>query len=179
MDKVKSGQLDKLGLLYERYNKMLFGFFYHLNGSADVSQDLVQNVFERILKYRLGFKGDGQFKTWMFHIARNVNIDYHKKEKQNQKHGEGFYELDQLSQTKEELETEDKNLKLVQMALARLSGEKREIILLSKYQGKKYREIAKLFDCTEGNVKVKVFRALKDLKEVYQELEKKVKSGTF
>jgi DNA-directed RNA polymerase specialized sigma24 family protein len=44
--------------------------------------------------------------------------------------------------------------------------------LLSKYQDKKYKEIGEIIGCSEGAVKVKVFRALQELKEVYRQLEK-------
>ena len=47
MNKVKEGDLDKLGLLFERYHKVLFGFFYNLNHNVAISEDLVQNVGSR------------------------------------------------------------------------------------------------------------------------------------
>jgi RNA polymerase sigma-70 factor (ECF subfamily) len=72
MLQVKAGQVDQLGLLFERYHRILFSFFYNLNRNVEMSEDLVQNVFMRILKYKHRFKGDGEFKTWMFHIAKNV-----------------------------------------------------------------------------------------------------------
>ncbi|HEY5824071.1 MAG TPA: sigma factor, partial [Cyclobacteriaceae bacterium] len=52
MIKVRDGDLDKLGLLFERYKKPLYGFFYGMNKSQELSQDLVQNTFFRIMKYR-------------------------------------------------------------------------------------------------------------------------------
>ncbi len=61
MLKVKSGDLDKLGLLYERHKKRLFGFFYKMNSDASLSEDLVQNVFVRMLKYKHTFTGEGSF----------------------------------------------------------------------------------------------------------------------
>src|SRR6188768_891338 len=81
MLKVKDGDLDRLGLLFERYKKPLFGFFYGMNKDAELSEDLVQNVFFRILKYRYLFRGEGDFRTWMFHIARNVSHDHYRKNK--------------------------------------------------------------------------------------------------
>lgn len=175
MLKVKDGNLDKLGLLFERYKKPLFGFFYGMNKDAELSEDLVQNVFFRILKYRYLFRGEGDFKTWMFHIARNVNNDHYRKNKlgkaesveswENRLGHDDAYSV-QLQQ--------DEETKMLSMALDRLSADKREIILLSKYQEKKYKEIGEILGCTEGAVKVKVFRALQDLKAVYQQLEKQM-----
>jgi RNA polymerase sigma-70 factor (ECF subfamily) len=66
----------------------------------------------------------------------------------------------------------DEELHLLSMAMERLPEEKRELILMSKYQERKYKEIGEIIGCTEGAVKVKVFRALQDLKAVYKQLEK-------
>jgi RNA polymerase sigma factor (sigma-70 family) len=173
MIKVKDGDVDKLGLLFERYKKPLFGFFYGLNKDAALSEDLVQNVFFRILKYRYLFRGEGDFRTWMFHIARNVSHDHFRKIK-----WKGRDNLDQWEERltdHENRQTEfqqDEEMQLLSMAMDKLPEDKREILLLSKYQDKKYREIAEILGCTEGAVKVKVFRALQELKEVYRKLEK-------
>jgi len=172
MLKVKNGDLDHLGLLYERYKKQLFGFFYNLNRDKDLSEDLVQNTFIRIIKYKHGFKGEGEFKSWMFHIARNVNIDHFKKNKKNN-------ETDSLEAWQEEAtddaETQlsiDKegNLQLLEKAIDQLDYEKRELITMSKIKGIKYKEIGEVLSCSEGAVKVKVFRALRELKEVYEQI---------
>jgi RNA polymerase sigma factor (sigma-70 family) len=173
MIKVKDGDLQKLGLLFERYKKPLFGFFYGLNKNGALSEDLVQNVFLRILKYRYLFRGEGDFKTWMFHIARNVNHDHFRKQKWR-----GTEDLDHWQEqltNHENRQTEfqqDEELELLSVALDQLSEEKREVILLSKYHEKKYREIGAILGCSEGAVKVKVFRAMQDLKALYRKLEK-------
>ena len=70
-----------------------------------------------------------------------------------------------------EWQTEDEQ-RMLAVALEKLSEEKREILLLSKYQEKKYKEIGDILGCTEGTVKVKVFRALQDLKAIYHQVEK-------
>jgi RNA polymerase sigma-70 factor (ECF subfamily) len=175
MLKVKDGDLDRLGLLFERYKKPLFGFFYGMNKDAELCEDLVQNVFFRILKYRYLFRGEGDFKTWMFHIARNVNHDHYRKNKLgktesvedwNERLGHGDIYTSQVQQ--------DEELKMLSLAMDRLPEDKREILLLSKFQDKKYKEIGEIIGCSEGAVKVKVFRALQDLKAVYKQLEKQM-----
>ncbi len=79
MLKVKAGDLDKMGLLFERYHRPLFAFLYHSTGQAAHSEDLVQTVFYRMLKYRYTFTEVGEFRTWMYHLARNVLNDAIKK----------------------------------------------------------------------------------------------------
>lgn len=173
MLKVKDDDLDKLGLLFERYKKPLFGFFYNLNRNQELSEDLVQNTFLRILKYRHLFRGEGDFRTWMFHIARNVSHDHYRKDKLKAKDNVEDWQ-DQLvhhENRSSELEQQDEQT-LLAVAMERLPADKREILLLSKYQEKKYKEIGEVLGCSEGAVKVKVFRALQELKTMYQQLEK-------
>ena len=175
MIKVRDGDLDKLGLLFERYKKPLYGFFYGMNRDQDLSEDLVQNTFFRIMKYRHLFRGDGDFKTWMFHIARNVRHDHFRKDKLKAKDDVDKWQ-DRLGHD-ENRSTEmqhDEEEQMLSMAMDRLPADKREILLLSKYQDKKYKEIGEIMGCSEGAVKVKVFRALQELKVVFQQLEKRM-----
>ncbi|MEC7754928.1 RNA polymerase sigma factor [Roseivirga sp. UBA1976] len=173
MLKVKAGQLDQLGLLFERYNRPLYGFFYRLTSDGNASEDLVQNVFVRIIKYRHTYKGDGKFSTWIFHMARNLFADYYKKEKrlgyrEDVSVTDKYYADNNNAETFK-IASEERHL--LEKAMRRLSAEKREILVLSKYQGMKYSDIAELLDCSESAVKVRIFRALKELKANYEKLE--------
>ena len=182
MAKVRDGDLDRLGLLFERYKKPLYGFFYGLNRQQELSEDLVQNTFLRILKYRHLFRDEptrrlngGDFRAWMFQIARNVNNDHHRGNKIKAKEELEDWQ-DKLGHN-ENMSTEMLQAdthEMLSMAMERLPMEKREVLLLSKYQEKKYHEIGEILGCSEGAVKVKVFRALQELKEVYKQLEKQM-----
>lgn len=173
MMKVREGDLDKMGLLFERYKRPLYGFFYGLNKEQELSEDLVQNTFLRILKYRNLFRGEGDFRAWMFHIARNVNIDHHRKHRikatealENWQERVGHHE----NQSVEMQQNEEH--RMLSMAMDRLPADKREVLLLSKFEERKYSEIGEVLGCTEGAVKVKVFRALQELKVIFKQLEK-------
>lgn len=171
MLKVKEGDLDRLGLLFERYHRILLAFFYRIHHDGNLSEDLVQNVFMRILKYRHGFKGDGIFKVWMFHIARNVSHDQFKKDTKRSFANDDLEKWEgRLSD--EESETEEKEIKdrLLFQALELLDPEKKELLVMTKLNGVKYREISELLGITEGNVKIKVFRALGELKSKMTEI---------
>ncbi len=169
MLKVKTGDTGKLGLLYERYKKRLFGFFYQMNHDVKVSEDLVQNVFVRVLKYKHSYREDSQFITWLFCIARNVNFDHYKKYKKDYH----TVELQNIHEKKSENHEPDEqlianeNTILLKRAMNRLPTKKQEILLLSKFQELKYKEIAVILGCTEVAARTKAHRALSELKEIF------------
>ena len=68
MLKVKSGDLNRMGLLFERYHRELFGFLYHMSSNADASEDMVQTVFYRMLKYRHTLTGGGISEAGCYHL---------------------------------------------------------------------------------------------------------------
>ncbi len=172
MVRVKDGSLDQLGLLFERHKRPLYGFFYNMTRDRDLSEDLVQTVFLRILKYRHLFRAEGDFKAWMFLIARNVHNDQYRKKKLVREPLDRWTEqLAGEGNRMEEIERGDEQT-MLREAMDRLPEDKREVLLLSKYQERKYSEIAQLLGCTEGAVKVKVFRALQELKTIYKQVEK-------
>ena len=176
MEKVKSGNLDQLGLLFERYKKILFGFFYNLNHDAPLSEDLVQNTFMRILKYREGFKGEGEFKVWMFHIARNISHDHFRKNKIKDTDDIASWSdrLGDSSGNRDDVFVQNEEMLMLKMAMNKLDLEKREILTMSKLDGMKYKQIGEVLSCSEGAVKVKVFRALQSLKEAYRHIQSQV-----
>src|SRR5579872_5191334 len=75
MLQVKAGDLERMGLLFERHHRALFGFLFHLTQRHEASEDMVQTVFYRMLKYRRSFTEGSNFSGWMYHIARNVLKD--------------------------------------------------------------------------------------------------------
>jgi len=167
MLKVKSGDLDLLSILFERYKQVLFGFFYRSTSDFASSEDMVQNVFFRILKYRKSFKGYGKFTTWMYRIAHNVLCDHIKKNKGTETDNpERINELTASATLDGDMISEER-LRLLQIALRQLKRESREVLIMSRYQGLKYREIADILDCSESVVKVRIFRALMQLKNIY------------
>jgi RNA polymerase sigma-70 factor (ECF subfamily) len=166
---VRSGDVDKLGLLFERHKNALFGYFYRNTRCTETSEDLVQSVFLRILNYKARFSGDGKFTTWMYHIAHNVYTDHFKKNR-TRTGGRSEPELEDC-RTAEQSMLEGERMQLVEKALYRLSKDQREVLVLSRYEGLKYREISKILSCSEGAVKVRIFRAIMNLKKIYSELE--------
>lgn len=167
MLKVKNGDIDKMGLLYERYNRQLFRFIFNMTRQKELSEDMVQNIFMRMLKYPEGFMGFGEFRMWMYHIARNSVYDHFRKVKRTPAHSDvKDYEEKVVGDQKTDGQLEkDEELKLLEKAMGKLSDENRELLILCRFQELKYSEIAKILNTTEGAIKVRVHRALNQLKE--------------
>src|SRR6478735_6834659 len=76
---VRAGEIRRLGDLFERYHKPLYGFFVRLTNQPSASEHLVQIVFYRILKYRHTYRDEGKFSAWIYHLARKVAADHFRK----------------------------------------------------------------------------------------------------
>jgi RNA polymerase sigma-70 factor (ECF subfamily) len=173
MLKVKAGESHTLGLLYERYKKRLFGFFYQMCKDASLSEDLVQNVFIRLLKYKHTYNEESNFLSWIFRIARNVYYDQFKASTKDR-----TFDLDETDEifTVDNVESnieQTESILLLKKALNQLPAKKKELIVLSKLKELKYKELGEIVGCSEGNARTRVHRALLDLKQIYLTLEKR------
>jgi RNA polymerase sigma-70 factor, ECF subfamily len=167
MTHVRDGDLGKLGTLFERHHARLFNFFLRLTGSRALSEDLVQEVFVRILKYRQSFRSPGEFVPWMFRLARNVSNDHFERRRPEVSDDEVLAaQAAAAPLPPEELEQAESSHRL-RSALLRLPVEKREVLVLSRFGDLRYEEIARLLGCSVGAVKLRVHRALKDLRGIY------------
>src|SRR5262252_8446903 len=79
MRSVRNGDVAQLGTLYDRHQRPLFNFFLRLTASRPAAEDLVHDVFTRILKYRASYGEQEQFTPWMYRIARNAHIEHTRR----------------------------------------------------------------------------------------------------
>ncbi|MEO7144461.1 MAG: sigma-70 family RNA polymerase sigma factor [Bryobacteraceae bacterium] len=167
MAAVRGGDVAQLAVLFERYHRPLFHYFVRLNGNRDLSEDLVQDVFFRMLRYRRTYKDEHPFTAWMYQIARNAQIDHAQKRK-----GEVVELEDRASDAPgaDERLRRRQDVALLRRALALLPMEKREVLIMSRYQNLKYEEIAGILGCEVGTVKARVYRAVRALSEIFNEL---------
>ena len=174
MLRVRDGEVEKLGMLYERHCGPLLNFFIRLTGNARTGEDLVHDVFLRMLKYRHTFEPGHRFTTWMYQVARNAHFDSWRKrqhevslETQETDPGETLRCPDPAPDARLNLSQE---VVLLQQALAALPLESREVLILSRFQNLKYEEIAVILECRVGAVKMRVHRALNELRELFRRL---------
>ncbi len=136
---------------------------------------MVQDVFYRMLKGRHTFTGEGEFKTWMYHLARNVVKDFFRKNKHKASHYDASLYTDKLTggMVADEMMQRKMEIEQLRQAINSLNDESREVLVLSRYQELKYAEIAEILGVSEGAVKVRIHRAINQLKAMYQTVETK------
>lgn len=167
MRAVRDGDVTRLGVLFERHHLRLFNLFRRLGAPPATSEDLVQEVFFRMLKYRNNFRDDGAFQPWMYQLARNISADHYRKHGKDRQGLEDPPEIpDAAPLAPENLERSESERRM-RRALLSLPPEKREVLVLSRYQLMKYDQIAAVLGCSVGAVKVRVHRAIKDLRDAY------------
>ena len=167
MRAVRAGDLGKLGDLFDRYHVALFDFLNRMTGRRDVAEDLVQEVFLRILKYRATYRDDARFETWVFRIARNARADYFtRRDTVEALSDEALASPDEALGPEGELERHGETV-LLRRALMTLREDRRELIILARYRGMKHEAIAELLGIDVGAVKVRIHRALKELREIF------------
>jgi len=167
---VRDGDLSSLGMLFERYHAALFDFLSRMTGDRAAAEDLVQDVFLKLLKYRATYRDGGRFETWLFRIARNARADYFRKRRSTEPIG--TEEVDVPADTRGpagDLESQ-RDLERLQRALLLLREDRRELIVLTRYRGMKHDAIAELLGVDAGTVKVRLHRALKELREIFLNL---------
>jgi RNA polymerase sigma-70 factor (ECF subfamily) len=164
------GDKAAAGILYDRYLPRVFGYFVRMTRNQEASRDLAQNVFLKVIKYSHSWKEDKVFVYWLFSIARNLMVDYHRGAKR-------FYELDEAPEIAQRDREEAirnnearESFDLLLDALAKLPPGYRELIEMNRFQGFTYKEIAVTIDSNENAVRVKTFRAIQKLKEMYEKL---------
>jgi RNA polymerase sigma-70 factor (ECF subfamily) len=170
MTEARNGNVRTLGVLFERHQVPLFNYYLRMTGDRAASEDLVQDVFFRILRYRHTYRESTPFSMWMYHIARNARADYMRKARREvQLDPEYEQGSDGAPNAAEDIAARQESA-LLKKALAALPEEKRELLVLSRYQNLKYEEIARLLECEVGTVKVRVHRAIRELRENFAEL---------
>ena len=172
MEAVKNGDLQQASMLFDRYHKKIFNFLARMTMDRELAEDLTQNVFLRMIKYRSSYREGNRFESWIYQVARNIFSDHYQAHKN--KHS-GFIDVEKMSDKvadhDDEAQQEDRE-KILHRSMALLTEEQRELLVLTRFQHMKYEEVAIIMETTVSNIKVKVHRAIAKLRKHYFELEK-------
>jgi RNA polymerase sigma-70 factor (ECF subfamily) len=164
---VQAGDLAPASEIYDRYSTHVYNFAYRFLRNTAAAEDATQEVFMKVIKHAGQYKSEAKFSTWLFTITANWCRDFMRKADNKRKESDSILmTLPASHEYSPERATElRENRNRVQDALSILNDEQRAAILLSRYQGLSYAEIAQISGCSEGAIKTRVFRAMEILKK--------------
>ena len=169
MRAAQAGDLDALGVLFARHQSRVYALCYRLTNDSAAADDLTQESFLKILRYGHSFSGQSKFTTWLYRVVRNCCHDYHAARHRDMKHQE-IFAADPTTE-RDDPAVDSERPELLRKALQQLPPEKRELLVLSRFENMKYREIVELCQESVGTIKVRAHRAMRELRRIYLELE--------
>ncbi len=150
--------------LVERHQKSLLNFFVRMGACSD-GEDLVQETFVRLYRYREKYQSTARFSAFLYHLARNVWADHGRKSARSERLVAGLRDFAQ-EQAPDNRQEDHRD---VGAALDKLSPKLREAVVLNIYQGLRYQEVADALGIPLGTVKSRINLALNALKEILNE----------
>ena len=163
---VREEREDAFRLLVERYQRPLLNFFARL-GASTHGEDLAQETFIRLWKYRKKFKPAAKFTTFLYTLARHVWLDFVRRQIRFRLFADRF-RAEMPDSTDGGLGRLRRQLD-IQTALERLSPKLRAVLVLAVHQGLSYEEISAILSIPVGTVKSRVSNALSALQEMFHE----------
>lgn len=161
---VMRGQSDALAELVGRYHAPLYRFLVRQTADESLADDLAQETFTRLLTYR--GTPPHNFRAWAYTIARNLARDHFKSAYHRHEYATDFdhERVEDQNPLDDGFAISMADREAVAVALARLSPDHREVLVLRFYDDLKLEEIAEVTGAPLGTVKSRLFHALKHMK---------------
>lgn len=177
VDRAKNGDSSAYGELVEKYSSFVYRTIYFDIKNHEDAEDIAQDVFIKAYGALNGFRYDSEFTTWLYRICKNAVYDYARKSSRNKTVSISDMTYDENDEKEAEIpdrsgqyEPEkqvlsNETVRLVREAIAELSEEHRNVIVLRDIEGYSYTEIADMLSLEEGTVKSRLSRARIALKK--------------
>lgn len=179
----QKGRQDALEEIYRRYYRPVLLFILRLIQNREMAEDLVQETFIRVYNNRKSWQPRSKFTSWLYRIAKNICIDekrrywnrlvYADSQFGNNSEKGNSTVLDRVEDSAGDardhfaLKIDEDEIK---KAINQLSPEQREVIILNKYQGMSYHEIAEILGATPESIKQRAYRAHLKLRQILSPL---------
>jgi RNA polymerase sigma-70 factor (ECF subfamily) len=172
LERIREGDTSGAGELFERYAPALLRFADRLLSDRGTAEEVTQEVFVKVISRAHQFDGRAEVSSWLFAIAANACRDRRRRDRRAT-----IVPLEAVPEPAHKAEGFEKVLgdrerrQAVRRALATLSEEQREALVLARYHGLPYAEIAEVLGISVGAVKTRIFRAVEALKSRFSEGE--------
>ncbi len=158
--------------VYRNTYSLLIKIAYHITNDMHASEDLCQEAYIRYFNRKEPIPSADQAKYWLIRVVKNLCFNYIKRKGREYKaYGKFGKELNIVEQSGEIELLKKETSEIVRNALFSLPFNLRIVLVLREYGGMSYKEIGSILRITEGNVKVRVFRAREQLAKILKEDE--------
>jgi RNA polymerase sigma-70 factor (ECF subfamily) len=167
---VRRGEPEGASELFRKYSVPIFRYSDRMLGSRAEAEDVAQEVFLKLIARVDQYDGRAPVASWLFAIAANACRDRLRRAGRRTS-----VPLDAVPETAspdppaDRLLVESERRQMVRRALALLSEDQREALILARYHGLPYAEIARALAISEGAVKTRIFRAMEKLRDAFSE----------
>jgi RNA polymerase sigma-70 factor, ECF subfamily len=172
LERIRQGDTSGAAELFERYAPALLRFADRLLSDRSTAEEVTQEVFVKVISRAHQYDGRAEVSSWLFAIAANACRDRRRRDRRAT-----VVPLEAVAEPvakAEGIETvlgDRERREAVRRALSALSEEQREALVLARYHGLPYSEIARVLGISVGAVKTRIFRAVEALKVRFSEGE--------
>jgi RNA polymerase sigma-70 factor (ECF subfamily) len=173
MGLISKGDTKAFEMLVARHQRAVYNLALRFLNDSDEAEDVAQDVFIRIYKAAATYTPDAKFTTWLYTIARNLCFNVLRSRRQAvmvSVDDEALPELPAKNEDPVERITRHQVQEKVMLAVSKLPENMRLVVILSKYHGLSYDEIAGIMGCSVNAIKLRVHRAKAILAEELSEL---------
>ncbi len=180
MLRAKTGDDAAFEFLVLKFRKPVLGFMYRMSHNSAIAEELTQEVFLRVYRSRQTYNAEAKFSTWLYRIASNLAVN-HARDTKHERGGASVSLDEPDEETGMTPDLPDKKLTAEQVLLRRerlaairkhveaLPERQRMAVIMHKYQGFDYRQIAEVLKLSESATKSLLFRAYETLRERLKE----------
>jgi len=177
VNKCQQGDPEAFAWLVSEYGPRLYRYFHRFSGSGQEAEDLLQDMFVKLVEKIRNYHHRGLFEAWLFRVAANLARDRARRNQQRvsrtvslnvgpEGQGSLIDTLKSVEKTASQRLDDKEQADRLGQALAQLSEQEREIILLRHYGGLSFKEIAEQLKIPIGTALTRVHRGLKHLKRI-------------
>ena len=166
----QAGRPDAFDDLMKRYKGQIYAYLLRSVKNYEDAEELTIEVFFKAYRALDTWKPQARFSTWLYKIAHNLSIDFHRAKSRRQTYSLDDDEFvleeptagDMWSNPEWEIEEKDRH-RVIREAIDQLSPKQKAVFILNRYQGLQIKEITEVLGMAEGTVKIHLHRAVKKL----------------
>jgi RNA polymerase sigma-70 factor (ECF subfamily) len=166
MERYQRGDRAAFETLFSRHGGRVFGFLMRATGDRALAEDLLQHTFLNLHRARESYRAGAPFAPWLYTIANNARRDAARERRRGREDLTADGTAPEAAGESPHDAAGDEEAERVRAALEKLPEAQREVIVLHRWHGLSFAEIAEVVGASEGAVKVRAHRgylALRDL----------------